>query len=65
MIVRIQNSPSDSVSGYRGISSHTSGKWQAFLSVCQNGVKIKYHIGTYDTIEEAKSAREEYILGLL
>lgn len=48
-------SPSNNTSGHRGVSwKKDKKKWKAYYSINQR----QYHVGYYDTIEEASVARE-------
>jgi hypothetical protein len=42
----------DNTSGFKGVSSHTGGRWRASMQI--DG--IQRHIGTFDTAEEAAEA---------
>ena len=53
--LRSRKHRSDNTSGFRGVSKSLSGKWRVMI-----GFKSKrYHIGTYDSFEEAKAVRIE------
>lgn len=43
----------DNTSGFRGVSSTRSGKWKAIIGLQSK----RYYLGTYETYEEAVSAR--------
>jgi hypothetical protein len=48
--------PKNNASGYRGVSFHKkSGRWRAYITFKGR----QYHLGLYDTPEQAAGAREE------
>lgn len=66
--VQISNSQAkyrNNDSGYRGITRHNTGKWEAFISILQKSGYKKIYIGLYPTIEEAVEARKNFIISLL
>lgn len=63
----IKNSKSDTNTGYTGISKRErSGKYEVQVRFPKNnnGMKYKYQVGTFNTLEEAIKARKEFILNL-
>ena len=53
--LRSRKHRSDNTSGFRGISKSRNGKWKVGIGLRGE----RYHIGTFDTFEEAQAARLE------
>jgi hypothetical protein len=45
----------------RGVGPQKSGRMAAMVKRC----RVEYHLGTYDSVEEAQEAREEFLMGPL
>lgn len=66
MLKFIRNSKSTNKStGYKGIRKTPSDKYTAALNIWLDGKTRNIHIGTYDTLKEAKQARVKFILSLI
>lgn len=53
------------LSGVSGVYPTKSGRWKARIEVVLDGQRKQYSLGTFDTLEEATSARlgAEVVLG--
>lgn len=60
MMNKIINTKIRSNTGVRGISLRSNGKYEALFSMFSG----KVHIGTFNTLEEAKKARNRFINSL-
>jgi len=53
--LRARKHRSDNTSGHRGVYKLPNGKWRVSIGFRRQ----RYHIGTFETFEEAKAARQE------
>ena len=69
-ITNSKGSITNKTSKFKGIGITNNNRFKAIVTVRANGVykdtkSINIYIGTYDTLNEAKTARINYILNLL